>query len=116
MKKVLVVDDSEMFYNLLKRALTELSVEWSRTGREALGHYTKLKPNLVIVDILLPDIDGVSLIRELKKRDNNARIIALSGIDHSEVVQEAMSAGAIDYITKTAGIDYIRRKIKENIQ
>ncbi len=116
MKHLLVVEDSESFYSLIKRAIEDVSVDWARSGKEAITIYRKKRPDLVLVDILLPDMNGVEVIRELKKYDKDAKIIAVSGIDHNELTKEVLEEGAIDFLNKTSGIAYLRRKIRENIE
>ncbi|NPA74911.1 MAG: response regulator [Euryarchaeota archaeon] len=115
MKNLLVVEDSEMFYRLIKSALKNVNVLWAKSGEEAIEKYKSFRPNLVLVDIILPDMNGVEVIHQLKKYDENAKIIVVSGIDHNEVMKESLAAGAVDYIPKTAGIEHLRRKINENI-
>ncbi len=116
MKRVLLVEDSEMFYHLLKKMLKGVGVEWTRLGEEAIERYKEKKPELVIMDVVLPDMSGIEAIKEIKKIDNNAKIIVLSGIDHDEVVQDAKKAGATAYISKSAGVNYLRSKIYEELE
>ena len=116
MKTVLLVEDSDMFYQLLKKMLKNVEVEWARFGEEAIEKYKEKKPELVIMDVVLPDMSGIDVIREIKKLDEKAKIIVLSGIDHEEVIQDAKQAGAMDYISKSAGINYLRKRIYKELE
>ena len=116
MKSVLLVDDSEIFYNLMKKVMKEVRVEWARYGEEAIKIYREKKPDIVLVDIILPDMSGIEIIKKIREEDSNAKIIVLSGIDHDEVVEDAKRAGAHDYISKSEGVQYLRERIYEELK
>ncbi len=112
MKSLLVVEDSEMFYRLVQRAISDVDVLWARTGTEAVDLYREKSPNLVLMDILLPDISGIEVIKMIKKLDQNAKIIVVSGIEQDELTKEILSAGAIEFLSKNAGINYLKKRLQ----
>ncbi len=115
MKRMLLVEDSELFYNLLKRAMKDVDIGWARSGKEAVDMYVRIRPKLVVMDLILPDVNGIDVIKNIKSRDRDAKIIVISGIDHDEVKEEALRAGASLYIPKSSGLDYLKKKIYEEI-
>ncbi len=115
MKNILVVDDSEMFYRLLKNAIKNAKVEWAQNGEEAIKKYLQIKPELVLLDLILPDLSGIEVIEKIKEEDKDARVVVLSGIDNYNVAEDAKRAGAVKFISKSAGIKYIIEEINRAI-
>ncbi len=81
MSHILVIDDDEFFRDVLAQMLTNEGhqVTVSHDGLHALGILKRLKPDLIITDILMPNMDGVELIMQLSKLSNNTPVIAMSG-------------------------------------
>ncbi len=115
MSTVLLVEDSEMFHELIKRVFASDKLEWARTGKEAIEIYKKSKPDIVLMDVILPDMNGIEAIKKIKSIDKNAKIIVLTGIDYDEVREDAIRAGAVDYISKNAGVSYLKQRVYEEI-
>ncbi len=103
MIKMLVVDDSlfmrQMLKNILPKDRFEVVGEAS-TGREALERYTELKPDLVTMDITMPDMDGIAAVKEILKLNSEAKIIMCSAMGQKPMIKEALEAGAKDFIIK----------------
>ncbi|MFY3083354.1 response regulator [Achromobacter xylosoxidans] len=89
--RVLLVDDNEMGSELLAEflALSGLETRCAGTGEDALAQAGAFAPQAVLVDILLPDMDGYELARRLRERDSAARIYALSGLARHERHEDA---------------------------
>ncbi len=115
MKSMLIVDDSEMFYRLMKRAIKNVKLEWAKSGEEALKLYRETKPALVLMDVVLPDMSGIEAIRKIKEFDKDAKIIVLSGIDNHAIKKDSVNAGADEYISKSAGLNYIVDKVEKEL-
>lgn len=102
-KRVLVVDDAifmrTMIGDILKQAGYEVVGEAS-TGQEAVEKYKDVKPDLVTMDIVMPDMDGIDAVREIMKFDPNARILMCSAMGQQGLVVEAIQAGARDFVVK----------------
>jgi two-component system chemotaxis response regulator CheY len=72
----------------------------AETGVEAVAQYRKLKPDLVTMDIVMPDMGGIDAVREITKFDPNARILMCSAMGQQALVVEAIQAGAKDFVVK----------------
>ncbi|GAI02359.1 unnamed protein product [marine sediment metagenome] len=70
------------------------------TGNEAVERYKELKPGLVTMDIIMPDMSGIEAVKEIKKIDPEAKILMVSAMGQQAVVLEAIQAGALDYVIK----------------
>jgi DNA-binding NarL/FixJ family response regulator len=102
--RVLLVEDEEAFAESVRAVLSadgrfEL-VGWARDGGEAIELSETLGPDLVLVDIGLPTMDGVTATHEILARCPNARIVMLTGSSEREDVRRAEEAGAIGYVAK----------------
>ena len=103
MTKILIVDDSlfmrQMLKNILPKDKFEVIGEAS-TGREAIERYNELKPDVVTMDITMPDMDGIQAVKAIKQIDPSAKIIMCSAMGQRPVLKEALDSGAIDFIIK----------------
>jgi len=102
-KRVLVTDDALFMRVMLKNILTQHGYEVAgeaTNGREAVEMYKNLKPDLVTMDITMPEMDGISAVREIKKIDPDARIVMVTAMGQKNLVVEAIQAGAKDFIVK----------------
>ncbi len=101
--KILLVDDEPAMQRYIK-TLLELEnhyVETASTGEQALEIVQKgLQPNLVLLDLLMPGIDGLETLESLRKLQPNLKVVMLSCVNETKKVVQAMRLGAIDYITK----------------
>lgn len=101
--RVLVADDTAFMRLTLRNVLERNGYEVvgeAENGREAVEQYQLLRPDLVTMDITMPEMDGLTAIREIMKIDPNARIIVCSAMGQKPMVIEALSAGAKDYLVK----------------
>ena len=102
-KRVLVVDDAifmrTMISDILKQAGYEIVGEAS-TGVEAVAKYKETKPDIVTMDIVMPDMGGIDAVREIMKQDPSARILMCSAMGQQGLVVEAIQAGARDFVVK----------------
>ncbi len=107
MIKVLVVDDEEPFRRLLKKELARkgFGVEVASEGREALDLLRDHAFDVILLDIVMPGVDGLSLMKKLKEDSAAPAIIVLTGKATVETAVEAMKNGAYDYLTKPYKLD-----------
>ncbi|MGZ5415807.1 MAG: response regulator [Nocardioides sp.] len=113
MNRVLVVDDEPQIVRALAINLRarHYEVHTARTGREALATAAAHPPDLVILDLGLPDLDGVQVIEGLRGW-TDAPILVLSGRSDSSDKVEALDAGADDYLTKPFGVDELLARLR----
>jgi len=113
MPRVLVVDDDPDARELLRVYLTAKGYEVTEaeTGGEGLRRIREDRPHLVLLDINLPDITGLDVLREAKALDPALGVIMVTGLQEEEVGREAMQAGAFDYITKPLDLQYLEKSL-----
>ncbi|HVV58558.1 MAG TPA: response regulator transcription factor [Gaiellaceae bacterium] len=100
--KVLVVDDEPSIVDAVATALgyEGFEVAQARSGREALDQVARFDPDLIVLDWMLPDLDGIEVGRRLRAQGNGAAILFLTAKDAVENKVEALRAGGDDYVTK----------------
>ena len=111
--RVLVVDDEKAIQRFLKNALSsaEFSVHVAESGKEALAAAVAIRPDLIILDLGLPDMDGVEVLRRLREW-TQVPIIILSVRDREDEKVTALDSGADDYVTKPFGIGELLARMR----
>ncbi|MBC7345084.1 MAG: response regulator [Clostridia bacterium] len=102
-KSVLIVDDAAFMRMMIKDILVRNGYEVAgeaENGIMAVEMYKELKPDVVTMDITMPEMDGITAVREIKKQDPQARIIMCSAMGQQLMVMEAIQAGARDFVVK----------------
>ena len=102
-KRILVVDDAAFMRMMLSDHLTEAGFEvigQAENGAVAVVKYKELRPDMVTMDITMPEMDGIQAVKEIKKFDPTARIVMCSAMGQQHMVMEAIQAGARDFIVK----------------
>jgi two-component system KDP operon response regulator KdpE len=114
---VLIVDDEAQIRKMLSLFLdvSDFKIEESDSGKQAIRMCTSVKPNLVLLDLGLPDIDGKEVIREIRAW-SQIPIIILSGRDADDEIIAALDAGADDYIVKPFNADILIARINANLR
>ena len=101
--KVLIVDDALFMRNMLRNILSESGfdiVGEAQNGNEAIEMYQQLKPDLVTMDIVMPEKNGIEALKEIMAADGAARIVICSALGQESLIMEALEAGARDFIVK----------------
>ncbi len=102
-RTVLICDDAifmrSMIADILKQAGFEVVGE-AETGAEAVARYRELKPDLVTMDIVMPDMGGIDAVRQIMAEDPNAKVLMCSAMGQQALVIEAIQAGARDFVVK----------------
>lgn len=101
--RILIVDDAifmrKMIGDILKKEGYEICGE-AENGIEALSKYKELHPDLVTMDIIMPDMSGIDAVQEIVKQDSSAKILMVSAMGQQSLVVEAIQKGAKDYVIK----------------
>jgi len=103
MAKVLIVDDAAFMRMVLRNMLEKNGFEVvgdAETGAKGVQQYKHLHPDIVTMDITMPDMDGITAVKEIKSSDPAARIIMCSAMGQQAMVMDAIKAGAADFIVK----------------
>ncbi len=103
MKTVLIVDDSQFMRNWLKSILAELSftvVAEAENGLEAIKQYKEYYPDVIIMDIMMPVMDGIKALKEILRINPCAKVIMCSSIGTKYHIIEALQIGAKDFVVK----------------
>lgn len=102
-KRVLIVDDAAFMRMMIKNILTKHGYEVvgeAENAAVAVELYKQLKPDLVTMDITMPEMDGIAGVKAIRAIDPNAKIIMVSAMGQQAMVMEAIQAGAKDFIVK----------------
>lgn len=99
---VLIVDDSQFMRRMLKGIIEPLgfTVTEAENGLDAIDKYQILKPDLVTMDITMPEMDGIEAVKAIKDIDPDANIVMISAMGQKSYVQEAIRYGAKDFVVK----------------
>ncbi len=115
--RVLIVDDHAMVRKgllaILKNKPELELVGEARDGREAIDCCGQLKPDVVLMDLVMPELGGVAATRAIHQRWPNIRVIALTSFQEKELVQDALQAGAIGYLLKNVSGDELAEAIRQ---
>lgn len=103
MARILIVDDLA-FIKVVERDILEKHghevVADASNGREAVEQYASYKPDVVIMDITMPEVNGLQALKKIKEIDSRARIIMCSALGQQDLIVEAIQMGASDFIVK----------------
>lgn len=115
-KKILIVDDVILISNLIKTRISNLDyeIEVAKDGEEALEKIALFKPNLILLDIMLPKLSGVEVLKRIKEDKSNQyiKIIILSAKTKDKDILECIRLGADDFMTKPFSLEVLEEKIK----
>ncbi|MBI4964876.1 MAG: response regulator [Desulfomonile tiedjei] len=106
---ILIADDSEILNNMLKDVFEENGFEVVQAfdGEECRSIFLRKHPDLAFVDIHMPKIDGIEMLRYIKERDRRTLVVMMTGVGSEQTAVRAMKLGADDYLTKPFGIDEV---------
>ncbi len=102
MAKVMVVDDAAFMRMRACKVLQENGHDTvqAENGLEAVKQYAEHRPDAVLMDITMPEMDGLAALKEIRKMDPNARVAMVTAMGQQAIVMEALKAGARDFVLK----------------
>lgn len=115
-KRVLVVDDAAFMRMMIKDILLKNGYEIAgeaENGQKAVTLYQELRPDVVTMDITMPEMDGIAAVKAIKQIDPQARIIMCSAMGQQLMVMEAIQAGARDFIVKPFQQDRVLQSLEK---
>ncbi len=117
-KNILIVDDAAFMRMMLKDILTKNGynvVGEAANGKDGVDKYNELNPDLVTLDITMPEMDGILALKAIKSADPNARVIMCSAMGQQAMVIESIQAGAKDFIVKPFQADRVTEAVRKVI-
>ncbi|EAX48654.1 response regulator receiver protein [Thermosinus carboxydivorans Nor1] len=116
--KILIVDDAAFMRMMIKDILTKNGYEVvgeAENGLKAIEKYQELRPDLTTMDITMPEMDGITAVKQIKKIDPAAKIIMCSAMGQQAMVIEAIQSGARDFIVKPFQPDRVLEAVRKAV-
>jgi two-component system chemotaxis response regulator CheY len=116
--KILIVDDAAFMRMMIKDILSKNGYEVvgeAADGVQAVEQYQEHQPDLVTMDITMPEMDGITALKEIKKLNPNAKVIMCSAMGQQAMVIDAIQAGAKDFIVKPFQADRVLEAIGKTL-
>lgn len=116
MKKVLIVDDASVVRLMIRKILTQNDftiIGEATNGKDALVKYKELKPDVVTMDMIMPEADGIQATKDILAFDEDAKVVIVSSINQKEMLVRAINAGASSYIVKPFESDRVISTLNE---
>lgn len=116
--KLLIVDDEVEICDFLKMFFEDrnFDVEVAYNGADALQKAAVFKPAVMLLDIKIPGMDGLEVLRRIKKEFPAIRVLMVTALETSEKINEALRLGADNYITKPLSLEYLENDVKEKLK
>ncbi len=117
MSKIMVVDDAAFMRMKCSKLLTSNGYEVveAGTGAQAVENYKAARPDAVLLDITMPDMDGLQALKEIKRLDPNARVAMVTAMGQQSIVLEALKAGARDFVVKPFDPERVLAAVKKMV-
>ena len=117
MTKLLVVDDEPEICDFLKSFFEDrgFEVRTALSGEDALREAEAFRPQVMLLDIKMAGIDGLSVLKKVKQRLPRTKVIMVTALETTDKIEEAMRLGADNYITKPLSLEYLENDVREKI-
>jgi DNA-binding response OmpR family regulator len=117
MKNLLVVDDESEICEFLKLFFEErgFNVGIAVSGAEAIESVQKMPPHVVLLDVNMPGMDGINTLKRIKEGFPQVKVIMITALETQDKIEQAMRAGADNYITKPLSLDYLEKDVQEKV-
>ena len=113
-KKILLVDDAAFMRKMIKDTLTKngyTEVYEAVDGADAVAKFTELAPDLVVMDITMPNMDGLEALKAIRAKDGSANVVMCSAMGQESMVMDAVRSGAKDFIVKPFKPDRVLKTV-----
>lgn len=117
-KRLLVVDDEEEICDFLKSFFEDrqYAVETAHSGVQALEKVRKFNPHVVLLDIQMPEMDGMKALKIIKQENPHIKVIMVTAVETQEKIEESIRLGADNYITKPLSLEYLENDVQEKLK
>ena len=117
MARLLIVDDEQDAVEFLAGQFKNrgLEVDTALNGLEAIERVQANIPDLVFLDVRMPGMDGIEVLKKIKEIDPALKVVMMTAVQDEEIVEQAMALGAIDYIKKPVSLDYLDSVVMDKI-
>lgn len=117
-RTIVVIDDEVEICDLLKDLLTAegYKVSTATDSEQGLQMAMKQRPDLVLLDMNMPRMDGIEVLRQIKKADEAISVIIITGFININLARDAMRLGAFDYITKPFDLAYVKALVENALE
>ncbi len=117
--KFMVVDDSGLTAKKLTKMIEDIGhtvIHTAKTGRDAVEAFGKIKPDMVTMDITMPDMNGIEATKYIKEQDSKALIIMVTSYGQEQMVVDAIKSGALGYVIKPVKKEKLEEHINKVIE
>jgi len=117
-RTILVVDDAAFMRMMIRDILAKEGyvIHEAVNGRDAVEKYREIQPDLVTMDITMPELDGISALRAIREQDAAARVLMVSAMGQQKMIVEALEAGALDFLVKPFQPTKVLETVKKCLQ
>ena len=115
---ILVVDDAAFMRMMIRDILSKqgYDIHEAVNGRDAVEKYEEVKPDLVTMDITMPEMSGLDALKEIRAGDSSARVLMVSAMGQQKMIVEALEAGAMDFLVKPFQPTKVLETVKKCLQ
>jgi DNA-binding response OmpR family regulator len=116
--RILITDDEEEICNTLAEYLEDKGYEvfQATNGQDALRLLKEVRPHLMLLDIRMPEQDGIEILRRIRQIDNQIGVIMITAFHDVNIAQEALKLGACDFVTKPVDLNYLDKSVKVKVK
>lgn len=117
-KTILVVDDAAFMRMMIRDILAKegYTIHEAVNGRDAIEKYDEVRPDLVTMDITMPEMNGIEALNEIRGMDPKARVLMVSAMGQQKMIVEALEAGAMDFLVKPFQPTKVLETVKKCLQ
>lgn len=117
-KTILVVDDAAFMRMMIRDILAREGyvIQEAVNGRDAIEKYRETRPDLVTLDITMPEVDGIEALQEIRKINPEARVLMVSAMGQQKLIMDALEAGAADFLVKPFQPTKVLQSVKKCLE